>query len=74
MEVFVALSGFRLKKQTQIKPIIYTGSDAEWIPVFAGMTDNKYPYKSVSNRKRFEKTNPIFKGHSELKFLYERVL
>ena len=36
MEVFVVLGGFRLKKQTQIKPIIYSGSDAEWIPAFAG--------------------------------------
>jgi hypothetical protein len=27
------------KKQTQSKPIIYTGSNAKWIPAFAGMTD-----------------------------------
>jgi hypothetical protein len=35
------------KNKANSKPISNAGSDAEWIPAFAGMTNNKYPRLSA---------------------------
>jgi hypothetical protein len=61
------------EKQTQSKPITNAGSDKEWIPAFAGMTNNEIP-----PRRKFlnivEKTKPIFNGQNKYKYLYKKEL
>jgi len=37
----------RRKNKANSKPISMAGSDADWIPAFAGMTNNKYPRLSA---------------------------
>jgi len=37
----------RRKNKANSKPISMAGSGADWIPAFAGMTNNKYPRLSA---------------------------
>ena len=62
--IYGNLGGWRLRKnkakQSQTKPTTIAGSDAKWIPAFAGMTNIESQRKD--EEKEFEKTKPIYRG------------